>query len=74
MVGSILKRKRSRWWVLNLKVMLPYGGKTLSEKESAWDKSENQVMEQDKMGDVKEVHSRHLSTRSVLEIFQLQTR
>ena len=37
---SILKRKRLRWWLLNLRVMLPYGGKTLSEKESAWKKQE----------------------------------
>ena len=35
------KDKGSRWLLLNLKVILPYGGKTLIEKVNAWEKHES---------------------------------
>ena len=35
------EEKRSSWWLLNVKDMLPYGGRTLSEKKSAREKQES---------------------------------
>ena len=40
-------------------------------RKKAYRKGENQILEQDEPGDVKEVGSRHLSRRGVLEIFHL---